>query len=58
MCVYDDSTTPPTIIIRNFRLKPCSPNVEQTFVRPLIRHECGEDPAKPPPPPDPELPVG
>ena len=50
MCVYDDSTTPPTIIIRNFRLKPCNPNGEQTFVRPATRRECGEDSTQPPQP--------
>lgn len=51
MCVYDDSTTPPTVTIRNFRVKQCSPNGEQSFVRPVTRQECREDPAKPPPPP-------
>ena len=57
MCVYDDSTTPPTIIIRNFRLKPCSPGGEQTFERPAIRRECGDEPTNPPPQDDGDVPV-
>ena len=40
MCVYDDSSTPPTVIIRNFRVRQCSPRTEQTFARPVTRHEC------------------
>jgi hypothetical protein len=58
MCVYDDST-PPKIIIRNFRLKQCSPNTEQTFTVETARRECeGSKPAPPQPPPDSNLPVG
>jgi hypothetical protein len=56
MCVYDDST-PPKIIIRNFRLRQCSPRTEQTFTIEPERGECDGSKPPPQPPQDSDVPV-
>ena len=56
MCVFEDGDRP-KVIIRNFRLPQCSPNIEQTITVEAERSECETEPQAPETLSDPDVPV-